>query len=175
MSKGTNRLIIDGAKPIEKAGDVLEDFVAKFPHRIRSVNLLDQNSRAFEKHVRPKWDREAFSQMPEEQRALLPSAAVPKAAPSVSPKAGKASPPAPGKRAAEGEGHTDAKESVSPAPIGMSRNAEKVWRLLTDEPKRFDLLLTESGLDSSELSRCITELELYAAVRVHPGSKYSKG
>ena len=66
-------------------------------------------------------------------------------------------------------------ESPLAPPVGMSQNAQKVWNSLTAVPKHFHDLMAELGMDSSLLSRCITELELYGAVRTMPGNKYSKG
>ena len=66
-----------------------------------------------------------------------------------------------------------ADESVP--PVGMSEEAPRVWRALNDVPKHFRELSDELGMDSDRLSRCLTELELYSAVRALPGNKYSKG
>ena len=57
----------------------------------------------------------------------------------------------------------------------MSEEAQRVWRALNDVPKHFRELSDELGMDSDRLSRCLTELELYSAVRALPGNKYSKG
>ena len=65
--------------------------------------------------------------------------------------------------------------SAGDAPIGMSPQADKVRRALTAAPKSFEELLAELHMDPSELSRCITELELYAEIRTLPGNKYAKG
>ena len=59
--------------------------------------------------------------------------------------------------------------------IGMSENAERVLNELTDTPTSFEDLLTRLNMEPSELSRCITELELYSAVAVLPGNKFTKG
>ena len=46
---------------------------------------------------------------------------------------------------------------------------------MTAAPKHFQDLLAELNMDSAELSRSITELELYASIRTLPGNKYSRG
>lgn len=160
LAKGTNRLIFDGAKPIESAADVLEEYMLEFPQRLQSFNAGDKNSRVYEKHVRPKWDNEAtaakYGITPDElpkTSGKKPRSQKTKHKRAKSPEAGDASLP----------------------PIGMSEGAQKVWKALAATPKHFDDLLAEVGMEPSELSRCITELELYAAVRAMPGNQYSKG
>ena len=166
QAKGTNRLIFDGAKPIESAADVLDEYITKYPHRIVSVNLEDPNSRVFEKHVRPKWDKEALA-----ARYGISPEDLPKK-PEKPPKdrtRSRSEKPA-GKRPERSEPRVG-----SVPPIGMSESAQKVWKALTATPKPFEELIDELGMSPSELSRCITELELYAAVKAHPGNKFSKG
>ncbi len=162
QAKGTNRLIFDGAIPIEKAGDVLEMYVQKFPHRLKSNNLQDKNSRVYEKHVRPKWDKEAL--------AAENAAHVPKA-----PEAGNVSSAKPQKATPKQTADRLPEPAETAPPIGMSESAQKVWKALTAAPKHFQDLLAELNMDSAELSRSITELELYASIRTLPGNKYSRG
>ena len=162
QAKGTNRLIFDGAIPIEKAGDVLDMYVQKFPHRLKSNNLQDKNSRVYEKHVRPKWDKEALEA---ENAAHVPK--TPEAGNVLSAKPRKATPKQTADRRPE--------PAETAPPIGMSESAQKVWKALTAAPKHFQDLLAELNMDSAELSRSITELELYASIRTLPGNKYSRG
>ena len=164
LSKGTNRLIFDGAVPIESAADVLDEYVAKFPHRIVSNNLHDKNSRVYEKHVRPKWDHEALAAKYGTSPQELPKK------PAKPEKRQK-----PEIKASHPEDQKDMEIQSESPPVGMSDSAQRVWRSLTAAPKHFHELLSELGMDSSELSRCITELELYAAIRTLPGNKYTKG
>lgn len=169
LAKGTNRLIYDGAVPIESARDVLQEYVAKFPHRLRTINLENQNSRVYEKNVRPKWDREAvaagYGMTPEE----LPQKPAKKEKPAKTAHSPSAKEPE--KEAAITQPASD--ESL--LPIGVSPSAQRVWKALDTVPKHFHDLMSELAMDSSELSRCLTELELYAAVRALPGNKYTKG
>ena len=161
FSKGTNRLIIDGAVPIESAADVLDEYIGKFPHRIVSNNLGDGNSRVYEKHVRPKWDNEAIGAkygIPPEDLPKKPAAE----------KSGK-------NRKAAPLPETTLPDSPPAPPVGMSESAQRVWNALSAAPKHFQDLMRELEMDSSELSGGITELELYGAVRALPGNKYSKG
>lgn len=172
QAKGTNRLIFDGAVPIESAADVLEEYVAKFPHRLKSVNLQNPNSRVYEKHVRPKWDRDAMAAeygiTPEElpqrpERKEKTGKAENKLLSLESEKVEKSS--------SRAQTDTDA----TTLPVGVSKSAQRVWKVLESTPKHFHDLLSELEMESSELSRCITELELYALIRSLPGNKYTKG
>ena len=183
FSKGTNRLILDGARPIENAGDVLAEYIERFPHRIRSVNLADQNSRVFEKHVRPKWDREALAEMAgteEQEERTRPSAPDSGETDTERKPAGvKKEPvrkqPAPQKAPAPVRREKAAVQPEESAPLGMSQSAQRVWRALTEEPKHFQVLLEETGMEPAELSRCMMELQLYGAVKALAGNQFVKG
>ncbi len=161
QAKGTNRLIFDGAKPIESAADVLYEYINKFPDRIVSVNYENSNSRVYEKHVRPKWEKEALAAEYGINPEQLPAK------------------PVKNKKISKSQPKKDIQTGVQPEdseslPVGMSKQAAELYKALTSVPKQFHELAAELGFGSSELARCITELELYAAVRVLPGDKYTK-
>ena len=168
QAKGTNRLIFDGATPIESAADVLENYIGKYPHRLTSINLQNPNSRVYEKHVRPKWDREAIA----EEYGITPEAFPQK--PDRKDRSDKKS-SSENERRRNDDGNKQQDTDASILPIGISKSAQRVWNVLDTTPKHFHELMSELAMDSSELSRCITELELYAAVRALPGNKYTKG
>lgn len=168
QAKGTNRLIFDGATPIESAADVLENYIGKYPHRLTSINLQNPNSRVYEKHVRPKWDREAIA----EEYGITPEAFPQK--PDRKDRSDKKS-SSENERRRNDDGKKQQDTDASILPIGISKSAQRVWNVLDTTPKHFHELMSELAMDSSELSRCITELELYAAVRALPGNKYTKG
>lgn len=167
QAKGTNRLIFDGAVPIENAADVLCQYIEKFPHRIVSNNLANPNSMIDPKHVRPKWDRAAKAA--ENHKKASVETELSSDAGTHDGTAKKEAEKMPSKPSSIPE------PQESRAPLGMSESAQKVWNALGAAPKHFQDLLAELGMDSSELSRSITELELYAAVRSLPGNRYSKG
>ena len=163
LSKGTNRLIFDGAKPIESAADILDEYISKFPHKITSANIMDKNSRVYEKKVRPKWDNEALAEKYNISVDELPVRRENNKSSAGSVKRGKKRP------------EPDLQSKTPVLRIGMSENAERVLNELTDTPTSFEDLLTRLSMEPSELSRCITELELYSAVAVLPGNKFTKG
>ncbi len=162
LAKGVNRLISDGAKPVSNAYDVLEEYVVQFPHRLRLENLGNKNARVWDKGVRPKWERE----------------------PSVSVKtdAGMSRPKTPPKieTAVEEEQYTPKRvpsatvaQTEKNPPVGISENAVKVWKVLDDVPKQLEEIAVASGLSAPETMKCMTELELYGAVNILPGKRYT--
>ena len=173
QAKGTNRLIFDGATPIESAADVLCEYVGKFPGKLNLANLKDPDSRAFEKHVRPKWDRDAIAARYGITPEQLPDPAQKNGEQKQTADSGGKQPSDKQQRPDKRKMPYSADESVP--PVGMSEEAQRVWRALNDVPKHFRELSDELGMDSDRLSRCLTELELYSAVRALPGNKYSKG
>ena len=179
---GTNRLITDGAKTVRSAYDVLEEYVGRFPHRLKSVNIGNSNARAEETHVRPKWAKEERAGTPPGHNAAVrddDSDNSPKPFPEEKPARRKQTDAGGkkknGKKKQTENGEKTQEASAGDAPIGMSPQADKVRRALTAAPKSFEELLAELHMDPSELSRCITELELYAEIRTLPGNKYAKG
>ena len=177
QSQGTNRLIADGAKTVSSAGDILEEYVRLFPHRLKCVNLGDRHSRAEETHVRPKWAKEEQTGKTRDQNAPVKhdgSEKVEKHVPEARPARKRKQTNADLNEKTESSQKAEEK-AVDDAPIGMSPQADKLRRALTATPKSFHDLLGELHMDSSQLSRCITELELYAAIKTLPGNKYSKG
>lgn len=164
QAKGTNRLIFDGAKPIENAYDVLEEYVRQFPHLLRTENLRNKNSRMYDKGVRPTWEREPAAKRPApntdggQSKPLRGGNAVPETI--VQPPEPPAKVPEPPRAEAY--------------PIGLSEGAVKVLKALGTTPKPFETLIDELQINASELMRCITELELYAAIRTLPGKQYAR-
>ena len=169
QAKGTNRLIFDGATPIESAADVLYEYAVRFPHKMNSINLEDKNSRVREKHVRPKWDREALAA----KYGISPEQLPDKSNNNPKKKEQSTAPGSSQQKANTKKAPQDTEEAAP--PIGMSEGAQKAWKALGSTPKHFQQLMEELHMSSSELSRCITELELYAAVKAHPGNLYSRG
>ncbi len=157
-SEGTNRLISQGAKPVGSAYDVLEEYTTLFPHRLRSVNLFNRNPIVQETHARPKWARLPKSVSPPETYA-----------PGKQRKTSSQKPPAP-----EPEPTPESESESYNPPIGMSKPAQRLRNALGSAPKRFGDLLTELDMEPSELSRCITELELYGVIKSLPGNKYCR-
>ncbi|MBQ1555653.1 MAG: DNA-processing protein DprA [Clostridia bacterium] len=157
MAKGVNKLIFDGAKPIEDAYGVLEDYVVQFPHKIH-LEYFGRNVRVYDRGVRPKWEREPV------EKQKKPPASV-RSIPSdqaVKP------------RLTEMEAAADRMpEPENNAPVGMSENAVKVMRVLSGTPKPPEDIAAESGVPAAELMKCLTELELYGKVRILPGKRYT--
>lgn len=154
QAQGTNRLIAEGAMPIQGAQDVLAEYVMSFPHKIRSVNLRDKNSRVLDKTVRPKWEREASAKTSKEFVERLSDV-------STSPE--KSCPP-----------KEDVKNDEAERLVGMSENALKVYRSLTPTPKTMQELISELNMSASSFMQSITELELYDKIKTLPGKRYSK-
>lgn len=166
QAKGVNRLISDGAKSIEKAYDVLEEYVVQYPHRLRLENLGNRYAMIPDKGVRPKWEYKA-----EPKRA-----------------AKQAEPPAkPEKKKTRTNGSNCAEKSLKDIPqtavpertenqypIGMSEGAVKVLETLDSMPKQLDELIDTLGMSAADIVRYITELELYGLVKSLPGKRYSK-
>lgn len=159
MAAGTNRLLVDGAKPITGAYDVLEEYVTKFPHRLRLENIGKQNARVFDKGVRPKWERE-------QRQAAAETASPPQTASAPKPKAKP-------KQAASAP--LPESPRVPTYPVGMSEGAAKVFEALDAVPKTLDEVAAATGMTASDVMKCITELELYGSVQTLAGRRYAKG
>ncbi len=157
-SRGTNRLICDGAKPVESAYDILSEYTNDFPDIASPEKLSSSRAdrRKKEKNV-PGDKAEVFSRG---GHADVGKKASPR-------RADRQENPPPEPRFLPADQETE-------PPIGMSRSAQKLWRALDATPKHFDDFLGMLQMNSSELARCITELELYGAVKSLPGNKYSK-
>lgn len=166
QAKGTNKLIFDGAKPVGSAYDVLEEYVTRYPHRLRLENLRNRNSRVYDKTVHPKWEREERPVKPAPKSApraeCIPSAPsrpnYPK--PQPMPKPTNVAPPKP--------------EPVESVPVGMSENAAKVFKALTATPKMLQELIDELSMPASTVMQSITELEIYGVVDTLPGKRYAR-
>lgn len=152
---GANRLIRDGAKPIENAFDVLEEYVVKFPHKLRTENLRNRLSRVYDKGVRPKWERSPSS-------------------PSSRTSGGEAENRIPVSFPAVAENPPAAKQEHSPParPVGLTDRAAKVLDTLTDTPQSAEDIAVQTGLTAAEVTTCITELELFRLVQRLPGNRY---
>lgn len=166
QSEGSNRLIYDGAIPINSAEDVLTEYAVKFSHKLdmsvlRGRNLPDNAMHASEK-TDAKADRNPGNAAKPHNKRVAGNTSAASGTKSVV----KEPDTVPGK--------TQSDPDVSLPPADVSANARRVWEALDASPKRFHELLSEVGINSSELSRCLTELELCAAVCVFPGNKYTK-
>ena len=67
------------------------------------------------------------------------------------------------------------KENVEQQLSSLSADELKVWNILSaDEQTQIDVLLDESGLSSSELSKILLDLDLRDLIRVLPGNNYAR-
>lgn len=168
LSKGTNRLIFDGAKPIGSARDVLEEYWTKFPDRISMNMLSDPGAGLFEKGVRPKWDKEYREQSPSSfPLPVRPSEDKPRD----NSQSGRKKKDEPVKPPAD---VSPPAKSSDRLPLGLSEESRRVLPALGSTPKDFQTLLDELGMSASVLMQSITELELYGLVTSMPGKKYAK-
>lgn len=163
LTQGVNRLISDGAKPVFGAYDVLEEYVMQYPHRLRLENLSNKNSRVWDKGVRPKWEQESSAApvKPASGGARRKTSPNPETVAAESRRVPKNVPPA----------TAECKEKRP--PVGMSENAVKVWKVLDAVPKQLEDIVAASGLSAAEIMKSITELELYGAVNILPGKRYT--
>ena len=174
QAKGTNKLIFDGAKPIGSAYDVLEEYVARYPHRLRLENLRDRNSRVYDKTVRPKWERDEKHTASPSRPAQKPAqsaerkAALPAQANLTGPK------PIPKTTNAVQPEYERVNSAAEEYPVGMSENAVKVFKALGATPKMLQELIDELSMPASVVMQSITELEIYGAVDTLPGKRYTR-
>lgn len=171
QAKGTNKLIFDGAKPIGSAYDVLEEYVVRYPHRLRLENLHDRNSRVYDKTVRPKWERD-------EKRKASPSGHVQKPAQSAGRLSAQTdfaeSKPIHSTISSASPDDEHMSSAVEEYPVGMSENAVKVFKALSATPKMLQELIDELSMPASVVMQSITELEIYGAVDTLPGKRYTR-
>ncbi len=160
QAKGTNRLIFDGAKPIESAYDVLEEYVTRYPHRLRLENLRNRNSRVYDKTVRPKWETEQRSTTPVRKDAHNP----------LPPQSNQSKV----KPVATNVNLAPVKPVAEEYPVGMSENAVKVLKALGATPKMLQELIDELSMPASSIMQSITELEIYGVVDTLPGKRYTR-
>ena len=184
QAKGTNRLIFDGAKPIENAYDVLEEYVMSYPHRLRLENLGRKNSIMPDKGVRPKWekkDQDPTKDISKKSHSAGTSSHGRKK-PLDSDLSGKTD-----KRVKKNDIYQSGTESQNAEsytgvngerkirteyPIGISEGAVKVLESLNSDPKPVQELIDNLGINASEMMKYITELELYGLVKSLPGKRY---
>ena len=60
-------------------------------------------------------------------------------------------------------------------PENASQNARRLYEIMSTQPEQIDVLAAMSGLNASQLSAALLELELDGAVTAHPGGRYSCG
>lgn len=165
QSKGSNRLIVEGAKPVENAGDVLNEYLPKFSGKLKAENLMLPDMPILNKRVRPKAEKPqggnrsvtaTSSQVENNRKNIGKGQAV--AASQVKAESTEKSQPT--------------NESVY--PVGMSQNAIRLCEALDAVPKQFETLAECLHISASELMRCITELELYGMIQTLPGKRYRK-
>lgn len=166
QAKGVNRLIFDGAKPIENAYDVLAEYVVEYPHRLRLENLGKKYAMIPDKGVRPKWERKSKSESKNTAREIVADKPKQPEKEGCDDKA-----PTKSKIAAPSVKHESTKKEY---PIGMSEGAVKVLEALDSMPKPLQELIDGLGMNASDIMRYITELELYGLVKSLPGRRYSK-
>ncbi len=165
QSKGSNRLIVEGAKPVENAGDVLNEYLPKFSGKLKAENLMLPDMPILNKRVRPKAEK------PQGGNRFVT------AAPSRVENNRKNNE----KTQAVAASHVKAESTEKPQPtnesaypVGMSQNAIRLCEALEAAPKQFETLAECLHISASELMRCITELELYGMIQTLPGKRYRK-
>ncbi len=184
QAKGTNRLIFDGAKPIENAYDVLEEYVMSYPHRLRLENLGSKNSIMPDKGVRPKWekkDQDPTKDISKKSDSVGTSSHGRKK-PLDSDLSGKTDKrvkkndidqSGTGSQNAESYTGVNGERKIrTEYPIGISEGAVKVLESLNSDPKPVQELIDNLGINASEMMKYITELELYGLVKSLPGKRY---
>lgn len=152
---GSNRLLRDGAIPLLSPLDILEEYAARYPHK------LDVRY-ALEAEVRVKTGKQSAKRGPQEENS--PSA-VPVQAASPKPAAIRCRP-------ASIKTPEPAKETVLPADL--SDDARRLYEHMPTDVCGFDQLAAAGGLDPAQTMRALTELELNGVLEALPGSRYKR-
>lgn len=77
------------------------------------------------------------------------------------------------KQESEPQKEPDPPKKAAEIPDYASKNAKALFALLTGTPQSIDDLTERSGIAVGAVSAALTELELYDAVRIHPGKCFS--
>lgn len=172
QSKGSNRLIVEGAKPVEKAGDVLNEYLPKFSGKLKTENLMLPDMPILNRRVRPKAEKTQGG-----TQSVTASAENATAAPSRAEnnrKNGGKAQAVPLSQTKADSTENSRSASANTYPVGMSQNAIRLCEVLDAVPKQFETLAECLHISASELMRCITELELYGMIQTLPGKRYRK-
>ncbi len=175
--KGSNRLIMDGAKPVESASDVLEEYITRFPQNITMKNAHDKNARVFDKTVRPKWEvRKSFNSKGTAADDAKPDKSNQEVKPEAHASSASRTREAYGRKDAPSAEQTKAQEKsdYEEPPVGMSENSVKILNRLGSTPKLLQDLMDELSMSASVILQSITELELYGVVDTLPGKRYKR-
>ena len=162
---GSNRLIEDGAKPLQSAMDILEEYVNSYPHK------LDL--------------RTAFSPFTPAQTQSLTEAVRTPAAPPKKPAEKKAGERGAGKKTSK-PGPQAAPDPVSclpetnaaekqklPPPQELRGRARLLYDRFPDAASGVDALSAVTGLSAGDLLSALTELEIFGLVEALPGGRYA--
>ena len=153
---GSNRLIRDGAKAIVSPRDVLEEYIAYYPHRL---NLAGCDA--------PIPEEETVPSKPPEDAASLKQ----KAARLVKKKRSR-------RKAAEAKPTDDIpSEVLEKLKLNyslLSENAQVLFAAFVDsKTDNFDEAMRRCDLDPSSAIAAITELEIFGFLEAAPGGRYS--
>lgn len=154
-SEGSNNLIKDGAKPITKAADIIEEYAAQYVHRIEQAR--DELKRGIA-HPRPSiagWFR------PKQKRAAEVKSVRTADASAASEAAQAVEQPQP--------------SAPSPLPEDLTDEQRKIAQIFSDGQRlHIDTIIEKSGLAPASALSILTMLEIKAVVRQLPGKYFER-
>jgi DNA processing protein len=154
-SSGTNWLIKQGAKAITSPEDVIEEYDAIYPGRLDIRKKLDIGAVYF-----PEYDK-------------LPKSVHKAAAPAA--KYAKRSAVKEEKEDKETAGETVSKNEYFEKDISsLNADENKIYSVLSNEPKQIDLIISETGLTVSKVAANLLIMEVNGFVKSYPGKRFSR-
>lgn len=196
---GTNNLIRDGATAVLSIGDILADYVNKYPElneycvsapikKYISPNYSEQTDKSYAKKQnesdikkigKSKADFFRKEQPSVNQMTLDDAVKSAQTAQAEQPKNTKK--PAKPKKSVKSDKSGKSKPPVPESPEEpfdlpdyATDNAKKVYSYLTAQPQFADKISEQCGMSVRDALTALTELELYGACRAQSGGRYSK-
>ena len=168
-SKGTNKLISDGAKPVICAIDILNEYNNHYPHKLNLIlaEIFEnkQSLKNFDLKFEQKFDISEINKYLEIKRILIAKKNEKKDNKDKNKKL-----------KSEKNKIKDEKilEINSDLMNNISENAKSVYNYLTNEPIHIDKLAQECNLPVNKISAAITELELNQVIKSYAGRRFSR-
>lgn len=174
---GSRQLLWDGARPLDSALDILEEYAGQYPHKLDLRTAYEEDSPGYRAALREA-ARLSAAHSGRRRKGRASVAAVREETQEETLSARGACPiPASG----DGEERTPSDRAVfglppprkAVPPPGATAEAQRLWKAVGPGEYGIDELAVASGLSADRILPAVTELEIYGLLKALPGGRYT--